>query len=115
MQGALAFSAAGAVSFLAVGARGASGQLNPLGLGNVAASLPIQEHYPRQRLCGERGEGDWLVVPARRAGGLQELCSELDLRVTSAECRDSGPQCFAHSIPFPSHEWGPGSPKSTYF
>lgn len=65
-----------------MGMRGASGQFNPCGLGNVATPFPTQEHYPWQRFRGECGEGDWLVVSARGTGGVQELCSELDLRVT---------------------------------
>lgn len=50
----------------------------------LCPSHPLQEHHPRQRLGGERREGDRAVVPAGGAGGLQELRPGLDLRVTVA-------------------------------
>lgn len=59
-------------------------RLHPSWGGGWAMSLtwsfpPLQEHHPRQRLGGERREGDRAVVPAGGAGGLQELCPQLDL------------------------------------
>lgn len=46
----------------------------------------LQEHNPRQRLCGERPEGNLSVVPSRRAAALGARQRPLGLQLTGDTC-----------------------------
>lgn len=54
--------------------------------GSPVSWLSMQEHHPRQRLCGKCQAGDCPVVQGRRAGRLHQLCLHLALLSHSGSC-----------------------------